>query len=133
MISASDSLTAINARNTIIKNPGGWHQLMETSGGSIMADSSRMEWKLVQPENAPMKNYTATTVTVNREDQSATFAYIIKTYPKPSPKSFDEARAQVVNDYQLVLEERWIDGLRKQYPVVVNDAIFTQVLNTLQH
>jgi hypothetical protein len=39
----------------------------------------------------------------------------------------------VVNDYQLVLEERWIDGLRKQYPVVVNDAIFTQVLNTLQH
>jgi hypothetical protein len=120
-------------RNTIIKNPGGWHQLMETSGGSIMADSSRMEWKLVQPENAPMKNYTATTVTVNREDQSATFAYIIKTYPKPSPKSFDEARAQVVNDYQLVLEERWIDGLRKQYPVVVNDAIFTQVLNTLQH
>jgi len=133
MISASDSLTAINARNTIIKNPGGWHQLMETSGGGIMADSSRMEWKLVQPENAAMKNYTATTVTVNREDQSATFAYIIKTYPKPSPKSFDEARAQVVNDYQLVLEERWIDGLRKQYPVVVNDAIFTQVLNTLQH
>lgn len=98
-----------------------------------MADSNRMEWKLIQPENAPMKNNIATTVTVNREDQSATFAYIIKTYPKPSPKSFVDARVQVVNDYQNILEERWIDGLRKQYPVVVNNATFTQVLNTLKH
>ncbi|TAG99698.1 MAG: hypothetical protein EAZ17_07255 [Sphingobacteriales bacterium] len=133
MISASDSLTASNTRNTIMKNPGGWRQLMETSGGRIMADSNRMEWKLIQPENAPMKNNTATTVTVNREDQSATFAYIIKTYPKPSPKSFQDARVQVVNDYQTILEERWIDGLRKQYPVLVNNATFTQVLNTLKH
>jgi peptidyl-prolyl cis-trans isomerase SurA len=132
MFSASDSLTASNARNAIIKNPGGWRQLMETSGGRIMADSSRMEWKLVQAENAPMKNNTATTVMVNREDQSATFAYILKTYPKSTTKRFDEARVQVVNDYQQVLEERWIDGLRKQYPIVVNDATFKQVLNTLQ-
>ena len=92
-----------------------------------------MEWKLIQPENVPMKSNTATTVPVSRDDQSATFAYILKTYPKPSPKSFDEARVQVVNDYQLVLEERWIDGLRKQYPVVVNNATFAQVLDTLQH
>ena len=133
IISASDSLTALNARKAILQDPGSWRQLMESSGGNIMADSSRMEWKLIQPENVPMKSNTATTVTVSRDDQSATFAYILKTYPKPSPKSFDEARVQVVNDYQLVLEERWIDGLRKQYPVVVNNATFAQVLDTLQH
>lgn len=133
MVSASDSLTALNARKAILQNPGSWRQLMETSGGRIMADSSRMEWKLVQPENAPMKNNMATTVTVNREDQSATFAYILKTYPKPSPKSFNDARVQVVNDYQQLLEEKWIDALRKQYPVVVNNTTFAQVLNTLQH
>ena len=98
-----------------------------------MADSSRMEWKLVQPENAPMKNNTATSVMVNREDQSATFAYILKTYPKPSPKSFEDAKVQVVNNYQAVLEEKWIETLRKQYPVVVNNATFAKVLNTLQH
>lgn len=133
MVSASDSVTALNARKAILQNPRSWRQLMENSGGKIMADSSRMEWKLVQPENAPMKNNIATTVTVNREDQSATFAYILKTYPKSSPKSFADARVQVVNDYQILLEERWIDGLRKQYPVVVNNNTFNQVLNTLQH
>lgn len=133
MVTASDSLTAINARKAMMQNPGRWRQLMETSGGKIMADSSRMEWKLVQPENAPMKNNTATSVMVNREDQSATFAYILKTYPKPSPKSFEDAKVQVVNNYQAVLEEKWIETLRKQYPVVVNNATFAKVLNTLQH
>lgn len=133
MISASDSLSALNARKALLQNPGSWRQLMETSGGKIVADSSRMDWKLVQPETAPMKNKFATTVTVNREDQSATFAYIIKTYPKPSPKSFEDARVRVVNDYQAILEEKWIDGLRKQYPVVVNQATFAQVLTSLQH
>lgn len=132
MVSASDSLAAINARQALLQNPRSWRQLMETSGGRITADSSRMEWKLVQPENVPMKNNSATEITVNREDQSASFAYILKTYPKPSPKSFADARVQVVNDYQMVLEEKWIEALRKQYPVVVNNASFSQVLNILQ-
>ena len=133
LINASDSLTAVNARNAIIRNPASWRQLMESSGGKIMADSGRMDWKLVQPEQAPMKNNSATQVVVNGEDKSATFTYILKTYPKPSPKSFDQARVQVVNDYQTVLEETWIEGLRKQYPVVVNNTTFSQVLNALQH
>ena len=31
------------------------------------------------------------------------------------PKTFDEARAEVVNDYQRVLEDRLLDRLRRQY------------------
>ncbi len=35
----------------------------------------------------------------------------------PRAKTFDEARGQVIADYQNYLEKQWIEKLRKQYPV----------------
>lgn len=35
----------------------------------------------------------------------------------PRPKTLDEARSQVVNDYQTVLEERLVESLRRRYGV----------------
>ena len=36
-------------------------------------------------------------------------------------KNFDEARSQVVADYQLALENKWINELRLKYPVRFNN------------
>jgi len=36
-------------------------------------------------------------------------------------KSYDEARAQVVADYQQDLEDEWIKSLRVKYPVKINE------------
>ncbi len=38
----------------------------------------------------------------------------------PGTKSFSEARAQVISDYQDYLEKTWIVELKKKYPVKVN-------------
>jgi peptidyl-prolyl cis-trans isomerase SurA len=43
--------------------------------------------------------------------------------PAGGQRSFEEARGFVVNDYQQVLEQQWIDRLRKRYPVVVNQQV----------
>ncbi|MGE0770208.1 MAG: peptidylprolyl isomerase [Cyclobacteriaceae bacterium] len=38
----------------------------------------------------------------------------------PGIKTFDEARASVISDYQDFLEKQWVDSLRQRYPVKVN-------------
>jgi peptidyl-prolyl cis-trans isomerase SurA len=46
----------------------------------------------------------------------------IRKVEEPRPKTFDEARGQVVSDYQAELEKRWVERLRKQNPVVINEG-----------
>lgn len=38
------------------------------------------------------------------------------------PKSFDEARGAVINEYQDFLEKQWLAQLRQQYPVKINET-----------
>ena len=59
---------------------------------------------------------------VNRQDSTVTFTYIQKYLPIPRPE-FEDARGLVINDYQALLEEKWIAQLKKKYPVVVNEAV----------
>jgi len=44
----------------------------------------------------------------------------IKRLVPPGIKEFNEARAQVIADYQDELEKQWVAGLRQKYPVKIN-------------
>ncbi|TDB61843.1 peptidylprolyl isomerase [Arundinibacter roseus] len=44
---------------------------------------------------------------------------ILKIAP-PRPKTFSEARGTVINAYQKILEKQWIESLKSQFPVKVN-------------
>lgn len=50
----------------------------------------------------------------------------------PGPKTFDEARASVIADYQQHLENEWVSQLRKKYPINVNEKVRKSVLETLE-
>jgi len=41
---------------------------------------------------------------------------------EPRPKTFEEARGQVVSDYQGELEKRWVERLRQRNPVNISEA-----------
>jgi peptidyl-prolyl cis-trans isomerase SurA len=58
--------------------------------------------------------------------KTASFLKIEEIMP-PSPKTLSEARGYAVADYQDYLEKKWIQDLRKEYPVVINE----QALKTL--
>ena len=58
---------------------------------------------------------------------SYTFNYIVRVYHDPSPRSFDDARGMVISDYQQEIEDRWIDELKKKYPVKVDQAVFRTI------
>jgi len=57
-------------------------------------------------------------------NSSVQFAFILRDYPKPEPRTFEEARGLVINDYQDELENRWIEELKVKYPVTINEAVF---------
>jgi peptidyl-prolyl cis-trans isomerase SurA len=54
----------------------------------------------------------------------------ISAVEAPRAKTFDEARGLVVADYQNYLEKQWVDELKKQNPVVINEEEVNKMLQT---
>jgi peptidyl-prolyl cis-trans isomerase SurA len=101
-----------------------WKKLVETSDGTLQADSSRFE--LGQIPVLERTNFQPGLITASvksETDSSLTFAYIIKVYRDREPRNFGDARGFVINDYQSYLEDQWIAELKKKYPVKINEAV----------
>jgi peptidyl-prolyl cis-trans isomerase SurA len=105
-----------------------WRMDVDSLGGQIQADSGRFEWKLIPGGGKVNLNRNLTqyhyTESAGIKNKSVQFAYIIREYPKPSPRTFMEARGLVINDYQNELEDKWIESLKKKYPVTISQAVF---------
>ena len=111
-----------------IKNGKTWEQAAE-GNAQIQADSGRYE--LNQLTVKPNTNLTLGMVTeplINPSDGTASFVKILKLYPANQQRSFEEARGMVINDYQTFLEEKWIQQLKKRYPVKVDEKVFKSML-----
>jgi peptidyl-prolyl cis-trans isomerase SurA len=103
-------------------NMNNWRKIVDSLGGQVKADSGHFENKQI-PGNIQMESGHFTG-TVNNPDRSFQFAYIIRIYTKQSPRTFEEARGLVLNDYQTELENKWIEELKKKYPVTIYEAVF---------
>lgn len=51
---------------------------------------------------------------------------------KPGLLTFEEARIQVISDYQQVLEEQWLNDLKGKYPVVIHDKGRKQLIRMVR-
>lgn len=112
-----------------LKTGEDWKKIVEKAGTNIQADSGRYELSQV-PVNIDPKSPAGyiSEPQINPIDGSASFVKLINYYDGNMQRSFDEARGLVINDYQNVLEERWVDQLKKKYPVTVNEAVFRSLL-----
>jgi len=61
------------------------------------------------------------------------YYYVIKTNKvlPAGPKTLEEAKGRVINDYQQHLESTWVDDLRKEFKVQVNRDVLTKVKTQL--
>jgi peptidyl-prolyl cis-trans isomerase SurA len=119
------------AKSVLAADPGHWRTLAELAKGEVIVDSGRIEWSQI-PGNADhlQKGYISPFV-VNKDDQAVSFVYVLKLYPQSSQKSFDDAKGQLMNDYQNELESKWISELKKKYPVKINTAVVEQTVKQL--
>jgi peptidyl-prolyl cis-trans isomerase SurA len=61
------------------------------------------------------------------------YYYVVKVnkvLPK-GPKTLDETRGRVINDYQQHLESNWVSNLKKEFNVQVNQDVFARVKKQL--
>lgn len=104
-----------------------WRTVLLDHASQVQADSGRFELDQL-PLNGAAPQKGISQPTVNRFDGTATFVDILKEYPKEMQRSFADARGLVINDYQSVLEQKWMDQLRKKYPVTINEKVFKSLL-----
>ncbi len=128
LYSCANSTIAKNAIDRIQKG-GSWKEVMSENSAQIQADSGRYE--LGQIPVIDRTNFTTGLITApvtNNGDGTTVFAQIIKLYPANQQRSFEDARGLVINDYQTFLEEKWIEQLKRKYPVKVNEKVFHSLL-----
>jgi peptidyl-prolyl cis-trans isomerase SurA len=65
--------------------------------------------------------------TMNRETGLFSFVKIKEIIP-PSPKELKEARGYIIADYQDFLEKQWVDQLRKEYEVKIQQKVFNSLI-----
>jgi peptidyl-prolyl cis-trans isomerase SurA len=95
-------------------------------------DSARQEASaLLGVGTANAKTGFISEIFSNESDGTFSFTYLSKVYQDPSIMTFDEARIQVINDYQQRLEEKWLDELKKKYPVTINQGVLNKALAVL--
>jgi len=134
IFNCADTATANKALSLMKTNSSLWKDYMEQLGGYALADSGRFELSQL-PVSSGLKDLKAgsfTNIETNTDDGSASFSYIVKMYPNIEPRNFEAAKGLVINDYQLVLEEKWISELKKKYPIKVNEAELQKLISGLK-
>lgn len=122
-------ITIANEAIENLRRGKNWRDLVKQYPTQLQADSGRFE--LGEIPVAGRTNFVEGLITlpvINKNDGTATFAQILKLYPGQQQKDFQEARGQVINDYQIDLEKKWINQLRRQYPVKINERLFESLL-----
>lgn len=114
---------------TALKKGKAWRVIADENAGTLQADSGRYEINQIIGANhagTPVK-HTFTAIVTN-VDGSATFVKYVNIYPADQQRTFEEARGLVINDYQQVLENKWLASLKKKYPVRVNENMLKEML-----
>ncbi len=126
---AADLATTVLLQKQLLKNPGNWKELANELNEKVAVDSNRFELTTIPGAlKTLLKEGVITKPLLNETDKTASFGYIIKMYHQPSPRSFEEAKGLVVNDYQADLEKNWVEQLKKKYPVVVNETAWEKLV-----
>ena len=104
-------------------------KIIEESNMYVQADSGRYELsQIALPEGIKAQPGLISSPVINATDGSASFVKILRIYDAHQQRSFEEAKGLVINDYQTVLEDKWIAALKKKYPVKVNEAVFASLI-----
>lgn len=130
LITSSDPAITSKIIELVQQDPTTWKELSNKYSETIIADSGRYELSQLPVNNAPIEPGMVTQPVKNELDNSETFACILSLLPADEQRSFEDARGFVINDYQQILEEKWLTELKKKYPVKLNQPVWNKLLRT---
>jgi peptidyl-prolyl cis-trans isomerase SurA len=112
-----------------IKDGKNWAMIGDISNNLVQVDSGRYEMTQI-PFDASLKNINSGTFSsiIKNTDGTAIFVKYLKLYDAGMVRSFTEARGLVINDYQSILEQQWINSLKSNYPVKVNEVVLKELV-----
>ena len=119
---AQDAMAALKSGKSI-------KQIIEDKNNEVQGDSARYELSQINgTANSFPPGKDSYSPIVKNTDGTATFIRYFRFYEADQQRNFDEARGLVINDYQNVLEQKWLDELHKKYPVKVNEVLVKTML-----
>ena len=123
IFTCSDSLSAANARADYLNNPTNWRAMVQNANGTVQADSARFELTQMPIPSTQIQKGLVSKPVKNNTDNTSSFTVVLNFYKERAPRSFEDARGFVINDYQSILEDKWIDTLKKKYAVKINETV----------
>ena len=128
VFNCSGKAMADDARAALI-NGKDWKKIAEESNNNIQADSGRFELSQIPIAiDSKTAEGFVSEIVVSPIDGNTSFIKLIHHYNANLQRSFDEAKGMVINDYQNILEEKWIGELKNRYPVKINESVFQSLL-----
>ena len=61
------------------------------------------------------------------KENNSFYVVNVKEFKPKSQKTFEEAKGQLIADYQIALESKWTQGLRAKFEVDVNESVLAKV------
>jgi len=124
MNAVSDDIA--KAAKESIQSGVNWKELVEVNQGELQGDSGRFELSQINADSTASED-SYSPVTLN-SDGTAGFMKYLKFYKDGEQRSFEDARGMVINDYQGVVEKRWLSELQKKYPVKINESLLKEII-----
>ena len=109
-----------------MKSGNNWKTLIEEKQGELQGDSGRFELTQINGNaNATLGSFSPV---IRNADGTVTFMQYFKIYTGGEQRNFEDSKGLVINDYQNIVEKRWLEELRKKYPVKVNEVLLKQIV-----
>ncbi len=104
-----------------------WAEVLRSTFNSDSVLKIRVEKGLFKKgDNVLVDKYEFDVDTIPAEKKDypycATYGKMLK-----APKEMSDVRSQVTSDYQDAMEKKWLQGLRKKFPVVINKDVVATV------
>jgi peptidyl-prolyl cis-trans isomerase SurA len=91
------------------------------SGEFIKAQNIRQETGVFEKTDRPVLSKIEWSKGIFASENNGTHYLVwVREMVAPGPRSFNDARAAVISDYQNDLEKKWLEQLKKKYPVKIS-------------